>query len=103
MNPTALLRRLVAWGRRDDGSLPLAMMLTLVGTSLSTLMVPVVITQLRDTAETIDRAKALHAAQAGIDIVLGSLRSLAGSIANLLCLPVADPLLGAVGGGLPGR
>jgi hypothetical protein len=97
-----VLRRMTARGR-DDGSLPLAMMLTLVGTSLSTLMVPVVITQLRTTAETVDRSQALHAAQAGIDIVLGSLRSSAGSIANLLCLPAADPLLGAVGGGLPGR
>jgi hypothetical protein len=97
-----VLRRMTARGR-DGGSLPLAMMLTLVGTSLSTLMVPVVITQLRTTAETVDRSQALHAAQAGIDIVLGSLRSSAGSIANLLCLPAADPLLGAVGGGLPGR
>ncbi|WP_432829943.1 RICIN domain-containing protein [Dactylosporangium sp. CA-092794] len=89
--------------RRDDGSLPLAMMLTLVGTSLSTLMVPVIITQLRVTAETVERAKAVHAAQAGIDVVIGSVRASAGSIANLLCLPAADPLLGVVGGGLPGR
>ncbi|WP_433609759.1 RICIN domain-containing protein [Dactylosporangium sp. CA-139114] len=98
-----MLRRLLRALRRDDGSLPLAMMLTLVGTSLSTLMVPIVITQLRDTAETVERAKALHAAQAGIDVVLGSIRASAGTIANLLCLPAADPLLGTVGGGLPGR
>jgi hypothetical protein len=87
----------------DDGSMPLAMMLTLVGTSLSTLMVPIVITQLRTTAATADRAKALHAAQAGIDIVLGSIRASGGTIANLLCIPAADPLLGVTGGGLPGR
>jgi Tfp pilus assembly protein PilX len=90
--------------RRDErGSLPLAMMLTLVGTSLSTLMVPVVIGQVRDTAATIDRAKALHAAQAGIDMVIGGIRASAGSIANLICIPVAAPLLGAIGSGLPGR
>jgi hypothetical protein len=98
-----LMTRHARLRRRDDGSLPLAMMLTLVGTSLSTLMVPVVIQQLRDTAETMDRAKALHAAQAGIDVVLGSIRASAGTIANLLCLPANDPLLGTVGGGLPGR
>ncbi|GAA2326772.1 ricin-type beta-trefoil lectin domain protein [Dactylosporangium salmoneum] len=98
-----LLRALRRLRRRDDGSLPLAMMLTLVGTSLSTLMVPIAITQLRDTAETIDRAKALHAAQAGIDVIVGSIRASAGTLANVLCLPAADPLLGVVGGGLPGR
>ena len=84
--------------RRDDrGSLPLAMMLTLVGTSLSTLMVPVVITQLRDTAATVDRAQALHAAQAGIDIVMGRIRGSLGNIANLVCVPAATPLRGTIG------
>jgi hypothetical protein len=99
------MRRLFAglFRKRDDGSLPLAMMLTLVGTSMSTLMVPVVIAQLQDTAETVERAKALHAAQAGIDIVIGGIRGSAGSIANLLCMPTTDPLFGVVGGGLPGR
>ncbi|MET7424667.1 hypothetical protein [Dactylosporangium sp. NPDC005555] len=93
------------WGRSGDerGSLPLAMMLTLVGTSLSTLMVPVVIQQVRNTASTIERAKALHAAQAGIDMVIGGIRASAGSIANLICIPVATPLIGAIGAGLPGR
>ncbi|MEU0555354.1 ricin-type beta-trefoil lectin domain protein [Dactylosporangium sp. NPDC006015] len=89
--------------RDDRGSLPLAMMLTLVGTSLSTLMVPVVIGQVRDTASTIERAKALHAAEAGIDVVMGGIRASLGSIANLVCLPVVSPLLGVVGSGLPGR
>jgi hypothetical protein len=89
--------------REDRGSLPLAMMLTLVGTSLSTLMVPVVIGQLRVTASTIERAKALHAAQAGVDVVMGGIRASGGSIFNLICLPAADPLLGRPGSGLPGR
>lgn len=96
----SILRRF----RRDErGSLPLAMMLTLVGTSLSTLLVPVLITQLRTTASTVERAKALHAAQAGIDIVMGGIRASAGSIANLICIPAATPLLGVIGAGLPGR
>jgi len=101
-------RRLFA--TRDDGSLPLAMMLTLVGTSMSTLTIPVVIQQLSDTAETITRAQALHAAQAGIDIVIGGIRASAGTIANLACMPVGDELLGTVGAriggvsdGIPGR
>lgn len=91
--------RVPRWLRpRDDrGSLPLAMMLTLVGTSLSTLMVPVVITQLRDTAATVDRAQALHAAQAGIDIVMGRMRGSLGNIANLVCIPALTPLRGTIG------
>ncbi|MEV6927749.1 ricin-type beta-trefoil lectin domain protein [Dactylosporangium sp. NPDC051485] len=98
-----MLRALQRLRRRDDGSLPLAMMLTLVGTSLSTLMVPIAITQLRDTAETFNRAKALHAAQAGLDVIVGSIRASAGRISDLQCLPAADPLLGRTGGGLQGR
>lgn len=91
-------------GLRDErGSLPLAMMLTLVGTSLSTLIVPVVISQVRDTQSTVERARALHAAQAGIDMVTGAIRASAGSIANLVCMPAAAPVIGAVGAGLPGR
>ncbi|GAA3223971.1 hypothetical protein ACFO1B_35870 [Dactylosporangium siamense] len=95
----------MSWFRRlrdERGSLPLAMMLTLVGTSLSTLMLPVVITQLRDTAETVDRAKALHAAQAGIDIVMGGIRGSLGSIANLVCIPALDPLRGTVSAAVSG-
>ncbi|WP_238006030.1 hypothetical protein KZZ52_52215 [Dactylosporangium sp. AC04546] len=88
-----ILRRL----RGDDGSLPLAMMLTLVGTSLSTLMVPVVIQQLRDTQRTVERAQALHAAQAGIDVVIGAIRATGGN-PDHLC-PVTTPFTGAVGGG----
>jgi hypothetical protein len=94
------------WFRRDDrGSLPLAMMLTLVGTSLSTLMVPVVIAQVRDTAVVAARAKALHAAQAGIDIVMGRIRGSLGDISNLVCIPALSPLRGSIGAataGLPG-
>lgn len=101
-----MTQRLFRYRRKtgdDTGSLPLAMMLTLVGTSLSTLMVPVVIGQVRDTAAMVERAKALHAAQAGIDIVIGGIRASAGTIAKLMCFPAADPLVGVVGGGLPGR
>ncbi len=91
------------WSQDERGSLPLAMMLTLAGTSLSTLIVPVVINQVRDTQSTVERAKALHAAQAGIDMVIGSIRASAGSIANLVCMPAAAPVLGVIGSGLPGR
>ncbi|MFG2040969.1 RICIN domain-containing protein [Dactylosporangium sp. NPDC048998] len=98
-----MIRRILRSLRgRDDGSLPLALMLT----------------PRRHLPEhtdgpgghhtaaqhgRIDRTKALHAAQAGIDIVIGSIRASAGTIANLQCIPAADPLLGVVGGGLPGR
>ena len=85
--------------RRDDGSLPLAMMLTLVGTTLSTLTVPVLINQLRDTAETIDRARALHAAQAGIDAVMGGIRATVGDLA-LLTNVCVKPWVGTITGSL---
>jgi hypothetical protein len=97
-----MLERLRLW-RDERGSLPLAMMLTLVGTSLSTLMVPVVIGQIRATTSTIERTRALHAAQAGIDLVIGGIRASAGSIANLCFLPATQPLLGVTGAGLAGR
>jgi hypothetical protein len=91
-----LLRNLV---RRDDGSLPLAMMLTLVGTTLSTLTVPVLINQLQDTAETMDRAQALHAAEAGLDAVMGGIRATVGDLGLLINVcgsPWAGTLTGTV-------
>ncbi|WP_433209594.1 RICIN domain-containing protein [Dactylosporangium sp. CS-047395] len=102
-----MLRRLLraVRGRGDDGSLPLAMMLTLVGTSLSTLMVPILINQLRDTAETEGRAKSVHAAQAGIEIAMGRIRAATVTLASVTGDPSklcpAD-FRGDVGGGVPG-
>jgi ricin-type beta-trefoil lectin protein len=77
----------------DRGSLAMALMLTLVGVSLSGLMVPVVVSQI--TTARVDQARinALNAAQAGIDAALGRIRAAAdssgvGSLLDLPCFPL---------------
>ena len=63
-------------GRLDDrGSLPMALLVTLVGMSLSAGLVPVMVHYLADTRVSSARTRALHAAQAGIDIALGHIRA----------------------------
>lgn len=78
---------------QDAGSLPLALLLTMVGVILCTLLVPMVVTQLRTTRSEIQRAHALHAAQAGLDVALGHIRAAsdasgAGILAQLPCGPL---------------
>jgi hypothetical protein len=76
-------------GRPDDrGSLPMALLVTLVGMSTSAALVPVVIHHLADTRASSARTTALHAAQAGIDVALGHIRAAtdlpgAGRLADL--------------------
>lgn len=88
----------------DRGSLIMAMLLTLVGTMLSALMVPVVLTQINSTKVEVRRAHALAAAQAGLDVALGHIRAAddgagTGVLAKLPC----GPLTGRVGVGGPSR
>ena len=62
-------------GRDDQGSMPMALLVTLVGMALSAALVPFVVSQVSST-RTIDGAHhALQAAQAGIDVALGQLRA----------------------------
>jgi len=84
----------------DTGSIALAMLLTLIGVALSSLLVPIVLTQIGSTREDIQRIHALHAAQTGLDVALGRIRAAndgngAGLIAKLPC----GPLTGRVGAG----
>jgi hypothetical protein len=81
--------------RFDDerGSLAMALMLTLVGISLSGLMVPVVVGQIVTARVDQARINALNAAQAGIDAALGRIRAAAdstgvGSLLDLPCFPL---------------
>ncbi|MBG0830665.1 RICIN domain-containing protein [Planomonospora sp. ID67723] len=69
-------------GTGDRGSLPMALLLTLVGISLSALLVPVVIGQITVTRTGSERVHALHAAQAGIDAALGQIRAAADGAGN---------------------
>jgi len=84
----------------DTGSIALALLLTLIGVALSTLLVPVVLTQIGSSREDIQRVHALHAAQAGLDVAVAHIRAAddgagAGVIAKLPC----GPFSGRVGAG----
>jgi hypothetical protein len=58
----------------DRGSMPLAMLITLVGILVSTALVPVVVNQISGTRAVSNRTQELQAAQAGIDMALAQLR-----------------------------
>jgi hypothetical protein len=89
--PAFAWRRRRSRTRRDDrGSMPLALLVTLVGVSLSATLSGMVIGQLRTSARAADRAAALVNAQAGLDFALNELRSAvdttgAGIIDSLPC------------------
>jgi len=82
-----------AWVRRvrdeDAGSLAVAMMLTLVGVSLSGLLVPVVVDQLHTASQAFRRDRALNAAQSGIEIAMAQIRA-----ASVTGTTAAAPLVG---------
>lgn len=90
--------------RDDTGSMPLALLITLVAVALSALLTPMVLGQFRATAIDARRVHALHAAQAGLDVVMGRLRSAhdsanKGLVDRLPCGPIEGP----VGSGGPAR
>jgi hypothetical protein len=95
-------RRLLGRGpwAEDTGSLALALLLTLIGVALSTLLVPVVLTQIGSSREDIQRVHALHAAQAGLDVAVGHIRAAAdGTGAGVTGKLPCGPLSGRVGVG----
>jgi hypothetical protein len=59
----------------DRGSLPMALLVSLVGMSLTAALVPVVVSQITSTRAVSGRTQSLDAAQAGIDAALGQLRA----------------------------
>src|SRR4051812_29402072 len=63
----------------DRGSMPMALLVSLVGMALSAALVPIVVGQITSTRTVSARAFALQAAQAGIDVALGQLRSAVGT------------------------
>jgi type II secretory pathway pseudopilin PulG len=84
----------------DTGSLALALLLTLVGVSLTALLVPMVVRQIDTTRASAQRIQALSAAQAGIDVALGHIRAAnngsgAGVLAKLPCSPLTGRVSGA--------
>ncbi|MFC7527377.1 ricin-type beta-trefoil lectin domain protein [Actinoplanes sp. GCM10030250] len=100
----------------DRGSMPMAMLVVLVGVSLSAMLTNIVLSRMSDTSHNERKSLALHAAQAGLDVGLAQLRGavtanpegeLKGDRAKLPCtgLPPAENrqpgngLEGKVGGG----
>ncbi|GIH89964.1 ricin-type beta-trefoil lectin domain protein [Planobispora siamensis] len=61
--------------RDDRGSMPMALLLTMVGLSLSALLVPVVLGQMDTTRSGSERVRTLHAAEAGVDTAVGQIRA----------------------------
>jgi hypothetical protein len=61
--------------RGDDGSLPLAMLVSVVGIGLSVFMSMLVLSQLHTTSFDARRIQALHVAQAGLDVGVAQIRA----------------------------
>jgi hypothetical protein len=83
---------------RETGSLPIAMLFTLVGIGLSGLLLTSLLTQLNLTRTDVARVRALNAAQAGLDVGIGHIRVAvdAAGVGLLSSLP-CDPFPGTVG------
>ena len=70
------MRIRVRRGRADErGSMPMALLVTLVGMALTATLVPVVISQIASTRVVSARTESLDAAQAGIDAGLAQVRA----------------------------
>ncbi len=86
----------------DRGSLPMALLVMLVGLALAALLLPIAMTQNSITRFDNRRAVSLQAAESGLDVALGQIRAagekdesgqLMGDVAKLPC----DPLSGTFG------
>lgn len=86
----------------ERGSMAILLMVVLVGMVLSAMIVPVIITQDRTTKFDTTRVQALNAAESGIDVTLGLIRSSVTAATNigdsklLPCSPM-DPATGSPG------
>jgi hypothetical protein len=86
--------------RDDRGSMPIALMITLVGLTLSGMLSTMVVSQIQATRTTGDRVQSIHAAQAGLDLALAKIRdaydAVGGNRTMLPCGPLnrtVDPAL----------
>jgi hypothetical protein len=94
--------------RTDDrGSLPLAMLAVLVSSLLGALILPIVIQQNQATRFDVTRVHSLHAAQTGVDLMLGMIRAASstdssgttlGDPTKLPCYDSSGPLTGSANG-----
>lgn len=87
-------------GRRSDETGSMAMYLTIavVGLAIAGLLVPMLITQSRTTRLDTTRVRAVDAAQAGVDVMIGRIRAAdAGGVGSSELLP-CNPLTGSPNG-----
>jgi hypothetical protein len=64
--------------RDETGSLPLALLLTLVVGALTAALLPVVLSQVSDTRLTVNRGHAMNAAQTGLEVAVAAIRAAYG-------------------------
>lgn len=89
--------------RDERGSLPMAMLVILVGMALAALLIPMVISQNSVTRFDVRRAQSLQAAEAGLDVALGLIRSASDADGNgvpskLPCNTATGTVAGTDGG-----
>jgi hypothetical protein len=97
------MRRRSAAIRNDRGSMPMVLLVVMVGLALGAMLIPIVITQDRATTFDNRRVHALDAAEAGFDVALGYIRAATsgtgGVTSKLPCTTDANgdkPLTGSV-------
>jgi hypothetical protein len=84
----------------DQGSIIIAMIVTVVGIALSAMLVPILLGQISTTNGQVRRIHELDAAQAGIDVAIGHIRAANdGSGNGLLPSLPCGPFTGSVGVG----
>jgi hypothetical protein len=88
--------------RADAGSMPLAMLVTLVGVSLSAGVSGLVVGQIKNSQLAANRVAAVAAAQAGLDVQLAAIRAAAnvngGVLSQLPCTSTMATTLASLGG-----
>ncbi|BCJ45712.1 hypothetical protein GCM10010168_58680 [Actinoplanes ianthinogenes] len=88
--------------RDDRGSLPMAMLIALVGLTVSGLLGSALIAQVRNVRRTADRGLGLASAEAGLQVAMGSIRAAVGidgkgSLSRLPCGTIEGAISGAPG------
>ena len=86
------LRRLLALADAERGSLPMVMLVVLIGMALGAVLVPVIVTQARSSVFLSTRQDSLAAAQSGVDLLVGRIRAAAAAGQGTASrIPCADP------------
>jgi hypothetical protein len=82
--------------REDSGSMPMALLVTLVGVSLSALLSNLVVGQIQSTRVSAARTSAVNAAQAGLDVALAAIKNAYNASGGLIAKLPCGPLSGTV-------